>query len=156
MIVVARRRRSASGARVRHFRDSGGHRRAISRTARAEKGQVIAFVLARTTDPAHHCARTRLLIKTFLVQAFYIPSGSMEDTLAIGDRVLVNKLAYKIGDIQRGDIIVFNGVDSWAPEVQVAEPFESDLGWAPFGLRGLRVCFAEREGLHQACHRTAG
>jgi len=63
-----------------------------------------------------------LLIKTFLVQAFYIPSGSMEDTLAIGDRVLVNKLAYKIGDIQRGDIIVFNGVDSWAPEVQVADP----------------------------------
>lgn len=63
-----------------------------------------------------------LLIKTFLVQAFYIPSGSMEDTLNIGDRVLVNKLAYHLGDIERGDIIVFNGVDSWSPEVQVKEP----------------------------------
>jgi signal peptidase I len=63
-----------------------------------------------------------LLIKTFLMQAFYIPSGSMEETLAVGDRVLVNKLAYQFTDIQRGDVIVFNGVDSWAPEAQVAEP----------------------------------
>ena len=39
----------------------------------------------------------------------------MENTLQVGDRVLVNKLAYRFGDIQRGDIIVFNGVDSWAP-----------------------------------------
>src|SRR5262245_27728957 len=63
-----------------------------------------------------------LLIKTFLVQAFFIPSGSMEDTLHVGDRVLVNKLAYHLGDIERGDIIVFNGVDSWSPEVQVNSP----------------------------------
>jgi signal peptidase I len=63
-----------------------------------------------------------LLIKTFLMQAFYIPSGSMEDTLQVGDRVLVNKLAYKFTDIQRGDVIVFNGIDSWAPEVLVEEP----------------------------------
>lgn len=63
-----------------------------------------------------------LLIKTFLMQAFYIPSGSMEDTLAVGDRVLVNKLAYQFSDVKRGDVIVFNGVDSWAPEAQVAEP----------------------------------
>jgi len=63
-----------------------------------------------------------LLIKTFLMQAFYIPSGSMENTLHVGDRVLVNKLAYRFSDIQRGDVIVFNGVDSWAPEVQVTEP----------------------------------
>ena len=59
------------------------------------------------------------LIKTFLMQAFYIPSGSMEETLAVGDRVLVNKLAYRFGDIERGDIVVFNGVDSWSPEVRI-------------------------------------
>lgn len=69
-----------------------------------------------------------LLIKTFLMQAFYIPSGSMEDTLAIGDRVLVNKLAYRLGDIERGDIIVFNGVDSWSPEVRVPEPDNAVVG----------------------------
>ena len=48
-----------------------------------------------------------LLIKAFLLQAFYIPSASMEPTLQEDDRVLVNKLSYKIGDVQRGDIVVF-------------------------------------------------
>ncbi len=48
-----------------------------------------------------------LVIKTFLLQAFYIPSRSMEPTLRIGDRVLVNKLSYKVHDVNRGDIVVF-------------------------------------------------
>jgi signal peptidase I len=49
-----------------------------------------------------------VLIKTFLVQAFFIPSGSMHDTLLEGDRVMVNKLAYRFGDPSRGDVIVFD------------------------------------------------
>jgi signal peptidase I len=48
-----------------------------------------------------------LLIKTFLLQAFYIPSGSMEPTLQIHDRVLVYKLSYAFGEPTRGDILVF-------------------------------------------------
>jgi signal peptidase I len=48
-----------------------------------------------------------LIVKTFLVQAFYIPSGSMQTTLMEGDRVLVNKLSYRLHDIHRGDIVVF-------------------------------------------------
>jgi len=48
-----------------------------------------------------------LLIKTFLMQAYYIPSGSMVHTLEIEDRVLVNKLSYAVGDVTRGDLIVF-------------------------------------------------
>src|SRR5258708_3597338 len=48
-----------------------------------------------------------LLIKTFLLQAFYIPSESMVPTLKIGDRVLVNKMVYRIHPPRRGDIIVF-------------------------------------------------
>jgi signal peptidase I len=48
-----------------------------------------------------------LVVKTFLFQAFYIPSGSMEPTLKKGDRVLVNKLSYDLHDVHRGDIIVF-------------------------------------------------
>jgi signal peptidase I len=63
---------------------------------------VIALVLA-------------VLIKTFAVQAFWIPSGSMENTLEINDRVLVNKIVYHIRDIHRGDIVVFNGDGSWDP-----------------------------------------
>ena len=46
----------------------------------------------------------------------------MENTLHVGDRVLVNKLVYHIRDIQRGDVVVFNGVDSWDREVQIEEP----------------------------------
>ena len=49
-----------------------------------------------------------ILIKTFLVQAFYIPSESMVPTLHVGDRVLVNRLAYRFGDIERFDIVVFS------------------------------------------------
>lgn len=48
-----------------------------------------------------------LLVKTFLIQAFYIPSLSMYSTLDKGDRVLVNKLSYHVHDIHRGDIVVF-------------------------------------------------
>jgi signal peptidase I len=63
---------------------------------------VIALVLA-------------VLIKTFAIQAFWIPSGSMENTLEINDRVLVNKMVYHFRPIHRGDIVVFNGDGSWDP-----------------------------------------
>lgn len=55
---------------------------------------VVAFVVA-------------LLIKTFLLQAFYIPSASMEPTLVEGDRVLVEKVSYRFGGPERGDVVVF-------------------------------------------------
>ena len=59
------------------------------------------------------------IVKTFLFQAFYIPSGSMENTLQVGDRVFVNKVVYDLHGPRRGDIVVFNGVDSFSPEVVV-------------------------------------
>jgi len=64
---------------------------------------VVAFCLA-------------VLIRTFLLQAFYIPSGSMEDTLLIGDRVLVNKVVYDVRDPKRGEVVVFRGPANWVPE----------------------------------------
>jgi signal peptidase I len=48
-----------------------------------------------------------ILVKTFLVQFFYIPSGSMENTLRVNDRVAVNKLANFFGEIKRGEVVVF-------------------------------------------------
>src|SRR5262245_37948562 len=48
-----------------------------------------------------------IVIKTFLFQAFFIPSESMVPTLKIGDRVLVNKLSYRLHDVHRGDVVVF-------------------------------------------------
>jgi signal peptidase I len=54
-----------------------------------------------------------VLIKTFLIQAFYIPSGSMENTLLVNDRVLVNKLTDKPDEIHRGDVVVFKDPGGW-------------------------------------------
>ena len=48
-----------------------------------------------------------LLVEAFLIQAFWIPSPSMEPTLDVGDRVLVNKLSYKFHEVNRGDVVVF-------------------------------------------------
>jgi signal peptidase I len=84
----------------------------------------VAFVLA-------------LLVKTFLAQAFFIPSGSMEQTLhgcpgCTGDRVLVNKVPYWFGEPEPGDIVVFQGPDTWTPEVSVSDPsnwFTGALLW---------------------------
>ncbi len=62
-----------------------------------------------------------LVIKTFVVQAFFIPSSSMENTLLIGDKVLVNKLVYHFRKIEPGDIVVFSGAGSWDPAPAQAE-----------------------------------
>ena len=69
-----------------------------------------------------------LLIKTFVVQPFFIPSGSMEDTLLIGDKVLVNKLVYRVRPISRGDVVVFNGAGSWLAPTSSAPPSHNPLG----------------------------
>ena len=57
-----------------------------------------------------------LIIKSFLVQFFYIPSGSMENTLQINDRVAVNKLPFISKSIERGDVVVFRDPANWLPE----------------------------------------
>jgi len=58
-----------------------------------------------------------LLIKSFLVQFFYIPSGSMENTLQVQDRVAVNKIPFISKSIDRGDVVVFRDPDNWLPEI---------------------------------------
>lgn len=61
-----------------------------------------------------------VLIKTFLVQPFWIPSESMLDTIHVDDRVMVNKLAYQFGEPERGDVVVFR--DPAEPEVVESIP----------------------------------
>lgn len=56
-----------------------------------------------------------LVVKTFLVQAFYIPSGSMENTLQLGDRVVVSKLTPGPFALHRGDVVVFTDPGGWLP-----------------------------------------
>jgi signal peptidase I len=111
----------------------GGTSRRSRGRGQAKKGSLlrelpvlllIAFVLA-------------VVVKTFFVQAFFIPSGSMEQTLhgcagCTGDRVLVNKVPYWFGEPEPGEIVVFKGPDTWTPEVSVAEPgnwFSAAMLW---------------------------
>jgi len=77
---------------------------------------VLAFALA-------------ILLKTFVIQAFYIPSGSMEPTLVPGDRVLVNKVLF---EADRGDIVVFENPNSGEqPDRGIVDGF---LHWLSEGL----------------------
>jgi signal peptidase I len=76
-----------------------------------------------------------LVIKTFLFQAFYIPSESMKPTLNVGDRVLVNKLSYRVHDVNRGDIVVFET----PPKAKDANGTIKDLVKRVVGLPGETV-----------------
>lgn len=60
-----------------------------------------------------------IVIKAFFVQAFYIPSGSMNDTLVLNDRILVQKVSYWTGEPQRGDIVVFSDPGGWLGPAEV-------------------------------------
>jgi signal peptidase I len=89
-----------------------------------------------------------LLIKTFVIQAFYIPSSSMEPTLDIGDKVLVNKLIYDFRPIHRGDIVVFNGDGSWNPPLPPKPPLVRlwDYIKRVIGIPGDHVVCCNRKG----------
>ena len=73
-----------------------------------------------------------VLLRTFVVQTFFIPSGSMEPTLQIGDRILVNKLSYHLHGVDRGDIVVF----SRPPAENCGGPEVNDLVKRVIGLPG--------------------
>jgi signal peptidase I len=105
-----------------------------------------------------------VIIKTYAIQAFWIPSGSMENTLEINDRVLVNKIVYHTRPVHRGDIVVFNGDGSWDPGTvpvtgnifqQFAEGFASMFGFGHpgdilikrvIGIPGDHVACCDAEG----------
>jgi signal peptidase I len=68
-----------------------------------------------------------LVVKTFLIQAFFIPSLSMYPTLDKGDRVLVNKLSYKLHDVNRGDLVVFERPEN-QPESDIKDLIKRVIG----------------------------
>jgi signal peptidase I len=73
-----------------------------------------------------------VLLRLFVVQTFFIPSGSMIPTLQVGDRIVVNKLSYHLHGVGRGDIVVF----SRPPHENCAGPPVSDLVKRVIGLPG--------------------
>lgn len=76
-----------------------------------------------------------VLLRAFVVQTFYIPSGSMEPTLQIGDRILVNKLSYDLHGVDRGNIVVF----SRPPAENCGGPEVNDLVKRVIGLPGETI-----------------
>ncbi|MDQ0940428.1 signal peptidase I [Streptomyces sp. V1I1] len=110
------------------------------------------------------CTVVVLLFSHFVVQPFQIPSSSMEPTLQVGDRVLVNKLAYRFGSgPQRGDVVVFDGTGSFVQEgleenpvsalsrgalaaLGLAEPAETDFVKRVVGVGGDRVVCCDKGG----------
>ncbi len=107
-----------------------------------------------------------LFVTTFLVKPFSIPSGSMEDTLQIGDRVLVDKVTYRFRDVQRGDVIVFDGTNTFTPPRDIPErdvftgavtwvgqslgfmePDSTDFIKRVIGVGGDRVTCCDADGL---------
>ncbi|MFH8385609.1 signal peptidase I [Kitasatospora sp. NPDC018058] len=87
------------------------------------------------------CLAVLLLVNAFVARPFTVPSGSMEDTLRPGDRLIANQLAYAFGGHpQRGDVVVFDGTGSFLPESAEQPGFWDnvrsigrDLGLAPAG-----------------------
>ncbi len=83
-----------------------------------------------------------LLVRTFVVQTFYVPSDSMEHTLDVNDRVLVNKLVYDFRDPRRGEVIVFTAPQDWRQD-----PNETDFVKRVIGVPGDHVvcCNAQNQ-----------
>ena len=79
-----------------------------------------------------------VLLRTFVVATYSIPSGSMEPTLNIGDRIVVDKLSYHLHGVDRGDIVVF----STPPTENCAGPPVSDLVKRVIGLPGEIISLA--------------
>ena len=82
-----------------------------------------------------------MLVRAFVLQTFYIPSGSMEHTLNINDRVLVNKLVYDFRAPKRGEVIVFHSPVSWR-----TSPNEDDFIKRVIGVGGDHVVCCDSRG----------
>ncbi|MGW0958561.1 signal peptidase I [Streptomyces gelaticus] len=134
------------------------------RSSRIPDRQAPPMTWRRTAALGAVCAAFVLLLSNYVVQPFLIPSGSMEPTLRVGDRVLVNKLAYRSGsEPQRGDVVVFDGTGSFVQEppqenpvaglmrsvaasLGLAEPVDTDYVKRVVGVGGDRVVCCDKRG----------
>ncbi|MEY9966389.1 signal peptidase I [Streptacidiphilus sp. MAP12-16] len=94
------------------------------------------------------CALVLVLVNAFVAQPFVIPSGSMEGALRIGDRVVVDKLAYRFSAPQRGDVVVFDGRGSFvdAGVVDAGDGSGDDFVKRVIGVGGDTVTCCDTKG----------
>ncbi|MDQ0987348.1 signal peptidase I [Streptomyces sp. V2I9] len=135
-----------------------------SRFSRTRARLVAALPWRRVLAGAVLATAALLLCSSYVVQPFLIPSGSMEPTLKVGDRLLVNKLAYRFGaEPERGDVVVFDGTGSFVREdpdadsltgaargaaasLGLAEPADTDFVKRVVGVGGDRVVCCDARG----------
>jgi signal peptidase I len=135
-----------AGTATAGWRDAASSRGAAARPDAGSEAEATSTAAASARDPGGKTGRKGMplwqelplllvvafclavLIRSFLLQAFYIPSGSMEDTLLIGDRVLVNKVVYDVRDPKRGEVVVFKGPSNWVPEAPTNADDDGFLG----------------------------
>ncbi len=107
-------------------------RRDRSRKDRSGSGGIFSF-LKETAIVLGIALVLSILLKTFLIQAFFIPSESMQNTLQVGDRLLVNKLRSSEERLERGDIVVFVDPGGWL-RAQAVEPSAAQKALTWIGL----------------------
>jgi len=90
------------------------------------------------------------LVRSLVVQSFVVPSGSMDPTVQVGDRVLVSRLSYRIGDVRRGDVVVFDGAGVFAPATPPAGTPLAQAG------RGIAAVFGVPVGARDYVKRVIG
>jgi signal peptidase I len=76
-----------------------------TRSRRAALGRMVLLIVVVVAATS--------LVRSYVVAPFSIPSGSMEQTLQVGDRILVDRISYRFTDVERGDIVVFDGTDTF-------------------------------------------
>ncbi|MEU0103247.1 signal peptidase I [Streptomyces sp. NPDC006267] len=142
--------------------DTGPGERSRSSRTRARIASALSW--RRVLGGAVAATVALLLFSSYVVQPFLIPSRSMEPTLRVGDRVLVNKLAYRFGaEPERGDVVVFDGTGSFVREdldanpltglvhgaaasLGLAEPADTDFVKRVVGVGGDRVVCCDARG----------
>ncbi len=93
------------------------------------------------------------VVKTFLFRSFYIPSASMENTLMIDDRIIVNELVPDLFPLENGDVVVFSDPGGWLPP---REPSNPDLVTAALDLVGSVVGFGGADSQDHLVKRVIG
>jgi signal peptidase I len=112
---------------VEEPRDSGGSGRSLRHRGSRPASSGWLSLLREIVIIGVSAIVLSLLIKTYLAQAFFIPSESMEQTLMVGDRVMVTKLTPEPFDVHRGDIVVFKDPGGWLSEQYIDQ--NANSGW---------------------------
>jgi signal peptidase I len=120
-------------------RVGGLPRRPLARRRAAGRRYVVALAVAVVLVA---------LVRSLLVQSFVVPTGSMDPTVRVGDRVLVSRFSYLFGDVRHGDVVVFDGAGVFEPAVP---PASSPLAQAG---RGLAAAFGVPVGAHDYVKRV--